>query len=79
MCSSDLIEEPYDHSIEQEIYDEPYMEDSKAKDKEFESYVDGIVQKEEICRNFFRISVSSGFSTSSKSTWVTEIIRGKSN
>lgn len=40
------IEEPYDHSIEQEIYDEPYMEDSKAKDKEFESYVDGIVQKE---------------------------------
>lgn len=40
------IEEPYDHSIEQEIYNEPYMEDSKAKDKEFESYVDGIVQKE---------------------------------
>lgn len=40
------IEEPYDHSIEQEIYDEPYMEDSKAKDKEFESYVDSIVQKE---------------------------------
>ena len=40
------IEEPYDHSIEQEIYDEPYMEDSKAKDKEFESYVDGIVKKE---------------------------------
>ncbi|WP_455060745.1 S1C family serine protease [Parvimonas micra] len=40
------IEELYDHSIEQEIYDEPYMEDSKAKDKEFESYVDGIVQKE---------------------------------
>ena len=40
------IKEPYDHSIEQEIYDEPYMEDSKAKDKEFESYVDGIVQKE---------------------------------
>ena len=40
------IEEPYDHSIEQEIYDEPYMEESKAKDKEFESYVDGIVQKE---------------------------------
>ena len=40
------IEEPYDHSIEQEIYDEPYMEDSKAKDKEFESYIDGIVQKE---------------------------------
>lgn len=40
------IEEPYDHSIEQEIYDEPYMEDSKAKDKEFESYVDGIIQKE---------------------------------
>lgn len=39
------IEEPYDHSIEQEIYNEPYMEDSKAKDKEFESYVDGIVQK----------------------------------
>ncbi len=28
------IEEPYDHSIEQEIYDEPYMEDSKAKDTE---------------------------------------------
>ena len=40
------IEEPYDHSIEQEIYNEPYMEDSKAKDKEFESYVYGIVQKE---------------------------------
>lgn len=40
------IEEPYDHSIEQEIYNEPYMEDSKVKDKEFESYVDGIVQKE---------------------------------
>lgn len=40
------IEEPYDHSIEQEIYNEPYMEDSKAKDKEFESYVGGIVQKE---------------------------------
>ena len=40
------IEESYDHSIEQEIYNEPYMEDSKAKDKEFESYVDGIVQKE---------------------------------
>lgn len=40
------IEELYDHSIEQEIYDKPYMEDSKAKDKEFESYVDGIVQKE---------------------------------
>ena len=40
------IEEPYDHSIEQEIYNEPYMEDSKAKDKEFESYVDCIVQKE---------------------------------
>lgn len=40
------IEEPYDHSIEQEIYNEPYMEDSKAKDKEFESYIDGIVQKE---------------------------------
>ena len=41
-----MKEEPYDHSIEQEIYNEPYMEDSKAKDKEFESYVDGIVQKE---------------------------------
>ena len=56
------IEEPYDHSIEQEIYNEPYMEDSKAKDKEFESYVDGIVQKEfEKRRNGNRLKSVSKF------------------
>lgn len=40
------IEEPYDCSVEQEIYDEEYMEDSNEKEKKFEAYVDGLVQKE---------------------------------
>lgn len=42
----EYTEDPYDYYKQQEIYDEPYMEDSNTQDKKFESYVDGIVQKE---------------------------------
>lgn len=42
----EYTENPYDYYRQQEIYDEPYMEDSNTQDKKFESYVDGIVQKE---------------------------------
>ena len=42
----EYTEYPYDYYKQQEIYDEPYMEDSNTQDKKFESYVDGIVQKE---------------------------------
>ena len=42
----EYTEDPYDYYKQQEIYDEPYMEGSNTQDKKFESYVDGIVQKE---------------------------------
>ncbi len=42
----EYTEDPYDYYKQQEIYDEPYMEDSNTQDKKFESYVDGIIQKE---------------------------------